>query len=241
MAAVALEEQHLRSVLAAAAECDAVQRDDGLGALLDALSGLVDADVLFWNAFRLRPFAEVALTWPRGRSEPQRAPLEGWLEHLPEHPIMSGTHGPVVSLSDVLAPRELDRTWLSQEAMRPAGVRHEIGLELSHPSDAMSVVVLSRTGGPDFDDRDHLVLALVRPHVDAAVRRLRAPDVPLTPRQRCVLRLVRDGLTNAQIAARTGMSEATVGKHLEHVYTRTGARNRAQAVALCWQALDDAG
>jgi hypothetical protein len=34
------------------------------------------------------------------------------------------------------------------------------------------------------------------------------------------------------------MPEATVIKHLEHVYDRTGAHNRTQAVWLCANALD---
>lgn len=198
---------------------------------------MVACDVLFWNAFRLHPMRELALV-PRQGHEPVRAPLEGWLEHLPEHPVMSGRHGPVVSVSDVLSPRAFERTWMYQNAFRPAGVRHEIGVELSHPSDGMSVVVLSRTGGRDFDDRDRLCLRLLRPHLDAALRRSSMTPRALTQRQIDVLRLVREGCTDAQVARRTGLAEATVGKHLEHIYARTGARNRAQAVALCADLLD---
>lgn len=213
---------------------------EGLPALLDALADVVGCDVLFWNAFQTQPFRELGLVAWQDK-EPRRAPLEGWLEHRGEHPVMSGRHGPVVAVSDVLARREFERTWMYQHAFRPAGVRHEIGLELSHPERAMSVVVLSRSGGRDFDERDHLALQLLRPHVDAAVRRWTSPAPGLTPRQREVLRLVADGLTDAQIARRTGVAEATVGKHLEHVYARTGARNRTHAVQLCAGALQGAG
>jgi DNA-binding CsgD family transcriptional regulator len=54
-----------------------------------------------------------------------------------------------------------------------------------------------------------------------------------------VLRLVGAGLTNAQVARRLGIAEATVAKHLEHVFARTGARSRAQAVAMCAELIED--
>lgn len=236
--AVDLPVRDLRRVLDAADRCGQVGRnDDGLTELLDALGDVVACDCLFWNAYRLNPFREPRLVPGCGR-EPALAPLQGWLEHLHEHPLMSGRHGPVVSVSDVMGRREFEATWMYQHAFRPAGVRHEMGVELSHPQDGMSIVVLSRTGGRDFSDRDHLCLELLRPHVDAAVRRLLRPALRLTPRQVEVLRLVRDGCTDAQVAHRTGMAESTVGKHLEHVYARTGARSRAQAVALCADLLD---
>ncbi len=103
----------------------------------------------------------------------------------------------------------------------------------------MSVVVLSRGPGRDFSARDHVVLELLRPHVDAALRRLSSPSPALTRRQVEVMRLVREGLSDGQIARRLAVSEATVGKHLEHVYARAGARSRVQAVALCAAALGD--
>lgn len=52
------------------------------------------------------------------------------------------------------------------------------------------------------------------------------------------MHLVRDGLTDAQVARRLGVAEATVGKHLENVYAKSGARSRVTAVAICAPALD---
>jgi DNA-binding NarL/FixJ family response regulator len=145
---------------------------------------------------------------------------------------MSGRYGPVTAVSDVLRGRDLEASWLYQEALAPAGVRHEIGLELRHGDDEMNAVVLSRGPGRDFSERDRLVLRLLRPHVDAALGRAGARAPHVTPRERQVLTLVRDGLTNAQVARRLGVGEATVAKHLEHVYPRLGARSRTHAVTL---------
>jgi DNA-binding NarL/FixJ family response regulator len=56
-----------------------------------------------------------------------------------------------------------------------------------------------------------------------------ADDVTLTPREQEVLRLVRQGLANKQIARRLGISERTVKAHLTSVFQRLGVEDRTQA------------
>ena len=57
-------------------------------------------------------------------------------------------------------------------------------------------------------------------------------DLPddLTPREAEVLSLIAGGLSNAEIAATLVISDATVKTHINHVFAKTGARDRAQAV-----------
>jgi D-alanyl-D-alanine carboxypeptidase/D-alanyl-D-alanine-endopeptidase (penicillin-binding protein 4) len=63
-----------------------------------------------------------------------------------------------------------------------------------------------------------------------------APHRPaLTPRQREVLELIVEGLDNAQIASRLGITERTVRAHVSSVLERTGAANRTQAAVAAIQ------
>ena len=51
----------------------------------------------------------------------------------------------------------------------------------------------------------------------------------LTTREVEVLRLLALGLSNKQIAERLVISKKTASNHIEHIYTKTGATNRALA------------
>ncbi len=54
----------------------------------------------------------------------------------------------------------------------------------------------------------------------------------LRPRQREVLGLVAEGLSNAQIARRLFLSESTVKQHLRAAYKALGVKNRRQAASV---------
>jgi DNA-binding NarL/FixJ family response regulator len=61
---------------------------------------------------------------------------------------------------------------------------------------------------------------------------LEDPDQPLTERQRVILRLVADGLSNREIADRVHLSELTVKSYIEDLLKQLGARNRVHAAIL---------
>jgi DNA-binding NarL/FixJ family response regulator len=68
-----------------------------------------------------------------------------------------------------------------------------------------------------------------------AVAAVPAPPGDLTPREAEVLAHIAAGLSNAEIATALSVSEATVKTHVNHIFAKTGLRDRAQLVGYAYR------
>jgi DNA-binding CsgD family transcriptional regulator len=141
----------------------------------------------------------------------------------------------VLRWSDFYTDSQLKSAPFYAELIRPMGHRYGLYVPLPARPGRVRRLLFVRQTGPDFSDSDLLALRLLRPHLhevylDAERRRRGIPH--LSRREREVLQLVSQGFSNADIARVLFISVATVAKHLEHIFDRTGVRTRSAAAAL---------
>ena len=97
-------------------------------------------------------------------------------------------------------------------------------LKDAHPDDVVEgVLAVSRGESPLDPKAAREVLSSRRSVRESGGQTL------LTAREAEVLRLVRDGLANKQVARRLGITERTVKAHLTAAFQRTGVTDRTQA------------
>jgi DNA-binding NarL/FixJ family response regulator len=164
---------------------------------------------------------------------------------------LAAEHNPDVVLMDLRMPR-MDGT----EAIRRLAERGTSSIALTTYADDASVLGALRAGARGYLTKDagadeiraaveavargeaaldpaiqHHVLAAVSAPTDSLV-----PELPddLTPREVEVLQLIAAGLTNSEIAERLVVSAATVKSHVNHIFAKIGARDRAQAVVYAY-------
>jgi DNA-binding NarL/FixJ family response regulator len=170
--------------------------------------------------------------------------------------VLAAEHGPDVMLMDLRMPR-MDgieatsrlreqhpdvrvialTTYADDESVLGAiraGARGYLTKDAS--SQDIRTAILSVAAGDAALDpavQSHVVAALASDGARAAgPAPSTAPQLPddLTPREAEVLRLIAEGLTNAEIAERLVVSPTTIKSHINHLFAKAGLRDRTQAV-----------
>lgn len=112
-----------------------------------------------------------------------------------------------------------------------SGITDGIAIGFRNGPDAVSQVWLDRRRH-EFTDGDLAMLRLVAPVLQRLLRDRPTPRLPvsLTVRERRIMMLVANGMSNDDIAAGLFVSVATVRKHLENIYRKLGVHSRFAAV-----------
>lgn len=152
-----------------------------------------------------------------------------WSSPACSYPSRTGDERTVTMLSDFCTPRQWHSSGMYVDVLGRGGVEHELMCSLPGRGSLARRLMLFRSGGPAFTERDRLVLALLRPHL-AELMRPAASTTGLTTRQEELLRLVAAGCTTREIAEAFFLSPATVRKHMENILVRLGVTNRTAAV-----------
>lgn len=100
----------------------------------------------------------------------------------------------------------------------------------------VAAVRATACGLPVLDGTARAALSHPPEHDDVADRLAR-----LTRRQRAVLQLIGEGLTNREIGDRLGLAEKTVKNHTSELLATLALGNRTQAAILVTRLRDDAG
>ena len=127
------------------------------------------------------------------------------------------------------------RAWQMGEAMT---IREAVALALGAPparSDLGPDAIGRQYQPPGRDSRDP------GGHAELPALRLENLPVPLTRREREILRLILSGHTNQGIATALVLSLRTVERHTSNLYSKLGVHSRAQALAFALRHADESG
>lgn len=136
-------------------------------------------------------------------------------------------------LADLPAPQES----YVQEHLAPHDVSAASALHLRFADGEAILGMFDKSR--DWSRPETLVMQLLAKHLRASCRSIAlgeentAQDVSavLSPRQLEVAELISDGLTNAAIAERLGVTEMTVKKYVSRIFEATGMSNRSMLTA----------
>lgn len=191
---------------------------------------------------------------PQATLRPFAGPASPLMVRIARDWVGNGGAPLVVPLS---APPAGDDALAVWQGLRQAGLGHLLVHGVTRPdrpNEIESLFVFADAGAQPAPLRTYY-LELLMPHLHsvylrvqanerefgampaAASARSAAPAVPLAParitQRECeILRWVRQGKSNQQIAAELGISPLTVKNHVQKILRKMGASNRAQAVSM---------
>jgi DNA-binding CsgD family transcriptional regulator len=210
-------------------------------ATLEATLCAAEADgVLVTSLISGTPVA--AWTWPGDFfPRPRQETLEAITATHP-YPLITHTRGGpgwALRLSDILSGREYRATAVYVDLLKELSIPYQLAFSVPTVASRSLCLALARTSH-DFTDTECDQINALRGPLGIAARRgpstvispsCHGPIDSLSPRELEILHLASTGLSDTQIGRRLGITQRTVGKHLENVYRKTRTGNRTEAAA----------
>lgn len=213
---------------------------------LETIASAVPAGAVGWYPVSSRgedaPGAVIATSQPLP-GNPETARLEYLTDYHRSDPFAPrrflDSSIRVVTMSDIGGRDGLLATRYGSELLPEFGIEHEAALYVRNGDRILGAVRVGRSAEQgDVEGRELAFLRRVQRLLEAAyVLALEATpalrldellDEGLTRRQAEVARLAATGATNAEIAARLAIGEATVKTHLLHVFEKLDVRTRTE-------------
>ena len=182
----------------------------------------------------------------RGRGHPNASSLSQariLLDRLLEIAVGAGAHGRRIEIQMLIA-LALHAQGKTKQALstlgpilaqaEPEGYLRLFADEGEVMAHLLALIATSTTASPDYLQRIQAAIVPVRhaqPEASTQPAPLPSPFEPLSERERDVLQLVAEGLSNQQIAQHLVLSLHTVKLHVKHILAKLSATNRTQAVA----------
>ncbi len=233
--------------------CGLLDIDELRHGLLDSLQRVLPSDYVSLNDVGSSPDQIVTMMAPE---VPEL--IDEWALHAHENPLLRHhlrtLDGRAYRFSDVTTQAELHELTLYRKVYAPLGVEHQLAFTLPAAPDRVLAIALSR-GDRDYSEAERDLANEARPfliqaYLNAiAFAALGGPSATgaetplveaivaagLTRREAEVLRLVALGSSNQHVAAELGISDRTVGKHLEHGFRKLGVGDRSTAARRVWE------
>jgi DNA-binding NarL/FixJ family response regulator len=151
-------------------------------------------------------------------------------------PVMDGLAATAELLQDAAPPRVVMLTTFDLDEAAARAIRGGASgflLKDAHPEFLLAAIRTVHAGSAVIAasaTRD-----LFAHFADPAARELPEEYAALTDREREIFALAARGLSNAEIAAREFLSEATVKTHISRILTKLGLRDRVQLVVFAFE------
>jgi DNA-binding CsgD family transcriptional regulator len=223
--------------------------------LLDAMHRAVPSDWVSLND--VGPEGVVAIVSP----ELDQKWLEVFAPLVHQNPLVRRLEetrdGRAYRITDVVTQAEFRSLQVYRDFYGIIGVEYQMAFSLPHSHDRILGVALSRRQ-EDYSDAEREFVNRARPFLIQAYRNaveferarthhgsngaallysLQARG--LTTREAEVVRYVALGSSNRDAAVELGISERTIGKHLERAFKKLDVSNRSAASALVWQLAEE--